>query len=155
MLTTVANHYRRRLCEHCHRLMPLHSAVCLDCGKSAVAGVADIEGSLYMNEVSRGISHPSAIDIIINSPSKDLCQVRLSLPATVGRSRAGSLTLDDPLISRAHVRLDGVRGSLIVNDLSSSNGTYLNSVRVENSVVVIGDELAIGNTVIELVGSDD
>jgi len=151
----ITNYDVGRSCEYCSRPVPLGSVVCLDCGKSAVTGVADIEGLFGKTEDRPEIGHPRAIDITIHSLNRELFQARLTLPVTVGRSRAAVLVVDDPLISRAHARLDGVRGSLIVTDLESSNGTYLNSARIGNSVVVIGDEFEIGNTVIEVIGIED
>lgn len=151
-LRLLAKHRVERLCEHCSRPIPLESVICLDCGKSTVTGVADVEGLSVEADDKGGISHPRAIIIAIQSAGKETHQERMTLPVTAGRSRAASLVMDDPLISRSHARLEGARGALIITDLGSSNGTYLNAARTRKSVVVAGDELEIGNSVISVVG---
>ncbi|HEX6200951.1 MAG TPA: SpoIIE family protein phosphatase, partial [Thermoanaerobaculia bacterium] len=53
---------------------------------------------------------------------------------TIGRARDADLTLDDRFLSRRHARLfrDGER--LLIEDLGSQNGTFVNDERVEGAV---------------------
>lgn len=141
-----------RLCERCSRPLPAASVVCLDCGKSTVIGVADVEGLSGRAEDETELGDPRAIIITIQPNGKEPYQERTTLPVTAGRSRSASLVVDDPLVSRLHARLESVHGALIVTDQGSSNGTYLNATRIRKSVVTVGDELEIGNSVLELVG---
>jgi DNA-binding CsgD family transcriptional regulator len=62
----------------------------------------------------------------------------------VGRGDDVHLQLDDPSISRRHALLRAC-GELIVEDLGSRNGTFVNGQRIEQSVALrLGDELAFG-----------
>lgn len=49
---------------------------------------------------------------------------------TVGRSKRADLVLDDPMVSRIHAILMKRKGVLLVEDLGSHNGTYVNDERI-------------------------
>lgn len=54
----------------------------------------------------------------------------------------------DPYVSRRHARITRDRGMVLVEDLASSNGTF---VRIRRAIVLEpGDELLIGTTVLRL-----
>jgi hypothetical protein len=57
-------------------------------------------------------------------------------PVTIGRNRRAELRLRGDTISRHHCRLVYERGRILVEDLGSANGTYLNRVRVEGRLEV-------------------
>lgn len=68
-----------------------------------------------------------------------------ALPATLGRDdTVAAVVLDDTDVSRRHARLEVVDGELLLTDLGSTNGTYVNDVRVERHVLVRGDRIRIG-----------
>lgn len=67
----------------------------------------------------------------------------------VGRSVHADITLNDPLISRKHCRLEVGEGSCLLIDLNSSNSTRLNGRKVRGSPLVTGDELRLGSHVLE------
>lgn len=68
-----------------------------------------------------------------------------ALPATIGRdSGAAAVVLDDGNVSRRHARLEIVDNDLVLTDLGSSNGTYVNGAQVKRQVLVPGDQLRIG-----------
>ncbi len=68
-----------------------------------------------------------------------------TLPATLGRdSGAAAVVLDDGTVSRRHARLEIVDDDLVLTDLGSSNGTYVNDTRVTRQVLVPGDRVRIG-----------
>jgi sulfite reductase alpha subunit-like flavoprotein/cytochrome b involved in lipid metabolism len=68
-----------------------------------------------------------------------------SLPATLGRdSGAAAVVLDDPDVSRRHARLEIVDNDLVLTDLGSTNGTYVNDARVTRQVLEPGDRMRIG-----------
>ena len=54
------------------------------------------------------------------------------------------MVLDDSDVSRRHARLEIVDNDLVLTDLSSTNGTYVNDVQVTRRVLVAGDRLRIG-----------
>jgi pSer/pThr/pTyr-binding forkhead associated (FHA) protein len=70
----------------------------------------------------------------------------------LGRERAtADLVIDDPGVSRRHARVLEDRGDVIVEDLGSSNGTYVNGERISGPVELgAGDEVQVGATVVGL-----
>jgi pSer/pThr/pTyr-binding forkhead associated (FHA) protein len=62
----------------------------------------------------------------------------------IGRSSGGDLVLHDPRVSRHHARLFFREGRWILVDLRSTNGTYVNVVRVQRGERLPGDVLALG-----------
>ena len=71
---------------------------------------------------------------------------------TVGRAAGCQVTLDDSYASQLHARVFSREGTWYVEDLGSTNGTYLNRRRVAGPMVVKRrDRLQIGNTVLEMV----
>jgi len=70
---------------------------------------------------------------------------------TVGRAAGCQVTIDDTYASQLHARVFQREGQIYVEDLGSTNGTYLNRQKVTGPMVVQrGDKLQIGNTVLEL-----
>lgn len=64
----------------------------------------------------------------------------------VGRGKDCSLTLIDPSISRIHAKLTVDRGgTILIEDLKSSNGTFVNNERVEVATLSNGDVVRFGN----------
>jgi hypothetical protein len=70
---------------------------------------------------------------------------------TIGRAAACRITVDDTYVSQLHARVQTVDGQIMVEDLGSTNGTYLNRRRLTGVMVMQrGDKLQVGNTVLEL-----
>jgi hypothetical protein len=72
-------------------------------------------------------------------------------PITIGRANDATLVLSDDYASSRHARLFPQDGQWIVEDLGSTNGTYLNRSKVTRPTPVpLGVPIRIGKTVIEL-----
>jgi len=70
---------------------------------------------------------------------------------TVGRAAGCQITLEDTYASQLHARVFRKDGQLFVEDLGSTNGTYLNRKKVTAPVALRkGDRLQVGKTVMEL-----
>ena len=80
---------------------------------------------------------------------------RVPLPAGelfIGRSRTNAISLEDPLVSRKHVRIATTRDSVVAEDLDSSHGTFLNDKRTRGSVSLShGDVLQLGDAKLRFV----
>jgi len=71
---------------------------------------------------------------------------------TVGRSGT-EITVDDPEVSRRHCLLKVFGDRVIIMDLESTNGTYVDGKRVMTGNLGIGEQFTIGNTTLELAGT--
>lgn len=72
----------------------------------------------------------------------------LSLPETIiGRSSSAHVCIDSSLISRKHMSLSKSGEQCTASDLNSSNGMYLNGVKVHSAVLHEGDQIQIGDVV--------
>jgi hypothetical protein len=70
---------------------------------------------------------------------------------TLGRAGGCQVTIDDTYVSQLHARLFRREGQFYVEDLGSTNGTYLNRRKVTAPIVIRrGDRLQVGKTVLEL-----
>ena len=72
---------------------------------------------------------------------------------TVGRASGCQVTLQDDYASSLHARVFRRDGGLFLEDLGSTNGTFLNDRKVAGTVAMRrGDRVKIGGTVLEVVG---
>jgi signal transduction histidine kinase len=85
---------------------------------------------------------------------------RLELPpnaaaVSIGREAGNMIQLDDHEISRRHAEIRRVGDALVVGDLKSSNGTFVNDVRVERSELDSGDRIRVGRTLLVFARDGD
>ncbi len=67
-------------------------------------------------------------------------------PLVLGRGTGADIVLAGPLVSRRHAELTDTAHGLVVTDLGSRNGVFVNGHRISNAVVLeVGDSLAIGD----------
>jgi pSer/pThr/pTyr-binding forkhead associated (FHA) protein len=72
-------------------------------------------------------------------------------PVLIGRADDSTLVLTDDYASTRHARLSPRGGDWFVEDLGSTNGTYLDRSKVTTAVrVPVGTPVHVGKTVIEL-----
>ncbi|MBT0771194.1 FHA domain-containing protein [Kineosporia sp. J2-2] len=72
-------------------------------------------------------------------------------PILIGRAPESTLVLDDDYASGRHARLSLRHGQWMVEDLGSTNGTFLGRNRVQDPVPIApGAQVRIGRTVLEL-----
>ena len=97
--------------------------------------------------------------IVVEGPSLGK-QVRLDADELViGRSEEAVVQLDDKLISREHAKLvaerDGDRTTYYIVDQGSTNGTYLNGLRVGRASLHEGDKIHVGGTILRFSFHDE
>ena len=67
---------------------------------------------------------------------------------TLGRDPASSLAFDEPSVSWHHARIVVRQGNMALDDLGSTNGTFVNGTRVKTPAVVrAGDRIEMGTIV--------
>ncbi len=87
---------------------------------------------------------------IIEGPAKGK-SLNLTNELIIGRADKCHLILDDTYVSQVHARIFSKGDGFLVEDLGSTNGTYLNRRRITSPVELQrGDRVKIGKTVLEL-----
>ncbi|HWF85505.1 MAG TPA: FHA domain-containing protein [Vicinamibacterales bacterium] len=85
---------------------------------------------------------------ILQSDAADAEAMIFRLPAgaikTVGRASRADFIVDAALVSRLHCRLTATEDRIDVEDLQSTNGTFVNDTRVERANLAGGDRLRVG-----------
>ena len=83
-----------------------------------------------------------------NSGEKaDLAQA----PILIGRGTDAAIRLDDDYVSTRHARIASSGDQWFVEDLGSTNGTYVGSARItQPTTLTLGTQVRIGKTILEL-----
>jgi sulfite reductase (NADPH) flavoprotein alpha-component len=93
---------------------------------------------------------------ILTTSTRKTPALTFRLPAstmkTLGRATRSDFILDVAMVSRVHCRLttDQV-GELVVEDLDSTNGTFVNDQRIQRAVLTSGDRLRVGRCELAIV----
>ncbi|MGB7848968.1 MAG: FHA domain-containing protein [Candidatus Acidiferrum sp.] len=76
-------------------------------------------------------------------------------PVTIGRSPDNDIPVDNPAVSNHHARVYYEGGKLVVEDLDSLNGTFVNDLRVERAMLHDGDSIWVGKHHIKVDATAD
>ncbi len=88
--------------------------------------------------------------LILNSPDNAERELKLSLPATVGRGRDAKVKLIHSKVSRVHCEFFEQDGVLYVRDLGSTNGTFVGERKVDEPTPIRpGETVTIGEVQFE------
>jgi predicted component of type VI protein secretion system len=87
---------------------------------------------------------PLNAKLIVVGGDVKTAEIKLRLPSTIGRGRGASIMLPHPLVSRQHCELFESQGKLMVRDLGSLNGTFINNERISEAPLPTGELLTIG-----------
>ncbi|WP_372730086.1 FHA domain-containing protein [Nocardioides sp.] len=72
-------------------------------------------------------------------------------PILIGRGADAAIRLDDDYVSTRHARIAASGDQWFVEDLGSTNGTYIGSVRItQPTTITLGTQVRIGKTILEL-----
>lgn len=64
-------------------------------------------------------------------------------PIAIGRAPDNDVRIDDPRVSRHHARIVAREGGLVLVDLGSTNGTWVDGLRVSELALGLGDRIDI------------
>jgi FHA domain-containing protein len=88
--------------------------------------------------------------VVVTSGPETGRRVELDLEVAIGRQDT-DLIVEDPEVSRRHAVLRRSDGSVIVEDLDSTNGTFVNGERIRSPIAVgPGDQIRVGQTTLEI-----
>ena len=95
-----------------------------------------------LDEIDEPAGKPECLLIDVSTGMK--FEVKQS-PALIGRERTeGGIVLRDPNVSRRHAELTFDGNRWYIKDLNSTNGTLVNDVMVQKTILRNGDMLTIG-----------
>lgn len=98
----------------------------------------------------RSSSRPSQLAIIEPDELVGIAY-ELNGELTLGRAPGCSIVLDQQYVSQVHCRLFIREDTLFVEDLGSTNGTWINGTRAQGQLPArIGDKIQTGNVVMEV-----
>ena len=143
-------------CNQCGHRNPPSSSFCSSCG--AVLDLPD-ERTIVIAMVDPMQDLPGASDnatirlgdvgghgvLVVRSGEMTGSRFTLNKDLTqIGRHSESDILFDDITVSRRHAEIVKTSNSLIIRDLGSLNGTYVNQSRVDEFAITHGDELQVG-----------
>lgn len=69
-----------------------------------------------------------------------------NVPVLIGRAGDAPIRVDDEFVSRKHCEVYLQDGKVVLRDLQSHNGTFVNGQRITEILLASGDKLQIGET---------
>ena len=110
-----------------------------------------LDDHLFLKEFAFRAEVTQAAMVVTAGPLRGTSLSLGSTPILIGRAPECTLVLDDDFASGRHARLFPQDGGWAVEDLGSTNGTFLGGVRVgEPTRVDLGVPVRVGRTVLEL-----
>ncbi len=79
------------------------------------------------------------------------CFVNPRQPVTMGRAMENTIVLTSPYVSRKHAQIRHTNSGYEVEDLGSTNGTFVNGAKVGKQPIQVGDKIRIGSFVINFL----
>ena len=93
---------------------------------------------------------PSQV-VIVDGGNKGEAVSLDNAPLLIGRGTDAAIRLDDDYVSTRHARIVSNGDQWFVEDLGSTNGTYVGSRRITQPTALgVGSQVRIGKTVLEL-----
>jgi diguanylate cyclase (GGDEF)-like protein len=116
--------------------------------KGSPAATRTVAHSSLEDLITPRLEPGKACLIVIRGRSVGLLLELQKLPAVVGRSPDVELTIDDLAVSRRHAQVERGPDGFLVRDLGSTNGVFVNGVRVQAQALRDGDRIQIGTAAI-------
>ncbi len=89
--------------------------------------------------------------LVVDGENKGARAELADAPLLIGRGPDAAIRLDDDYVSTRHARIALSGDQWFVEDLGSTNGTYIGSVRLtQPTTLTLGTQVRIGKTVLEL-----
>lgn len=93
--------------------------------------------------------------LLLTTPDGRTTRVEVREPeTTIGRATGNALMLDSPMASRRHAVLRTAGPFCTLQDLDSSNGTYVNGSLIKSQVLANGDTIGIADCLLRFVATE-
>ncbi len=103
-----------------------------------------IELPLRTVEKQAAAPPPQVVLSVVAGPDRDR-EITVPLPCVIGR-KEGDLILGDRTVSGRHALMRRSGGSLVIEDLGSTNGTYVNGFEIRARELLGGELITLGET---------
>ncbi|WP_437820581.1 sigma 54-interacting transcriptional regulator [Sorangium sp. So ce1078] len=112
-------------------------------------GVTDPIAMSQVRDALRQLSRergpqPHVLLIIYHRHGAETVRLTEGVGVVVGRDPSADVAIPERSLSRRHARFTFQRGDVLIEDLGSTNGTFLSGQRVEQGVLKPGDEVVLG-----------
>jgi len=77
--------------------------------------------------------------------------VRPNQPVVIGRAAELDIVLVEDMVSRKHAKITLSDGKVLLEDLGSTNGTYVNGEKVQAALLREGDRILVGTSILKLM----
>ncbi len=137
-------------CPSCDADLPAGVSVCPECGTALETDPTIAYVPLHEDQplTADEAAHVSGIHgfalVVARGPQAGMTYVLLPGKTTVGRNPDCDIFLDDITVSRHHCHFVWESSALTLEDSGSTNGTYVNGSRVDQSDLSPGDEVIVG-----------
>ena len=144
-------------CNQCGHRNPPGSNFCSSCGGALEHPAGEDTTITFLPNESAGEVADEELTVSLDEASGDLGVLvvkrgpnagsRFALEDDVvhaGRHPESELFLDDITVSRRHAEFVRQGGTVVVRDVGSLNGTYVNRERIDETPLANGDEVQIG-----------
>jgi hypothetical protein len=155
------------VCPHCGHDTPDDAArFCAACGRSLTGGAeSSAEATSVLSLGGDSAGDTGEVEVAVGDPEQEMAARLQSGTAllvvrrgpasgarflldkdvtTAGRHPDSDIFLDDVTVSRHHAEFSRVGQNFQLRDMGSLNGTYVNRSRIDDVVLVSGDEVQIG-----------
>jgi len=112
--------------------------------------IEDFESPDIPHVVIRDNKKPAVHIVFIEGPYKGKT-MSAQVPCVIGRKQA-DIHIKDRYISRRHAHIIEIQGKFFIEDLESTNGTYVNNEKIKVHELHAGDMITIGETTMKIVG---
>ena len=125
-------------------------------GGRAVSPPADYDTQLLAVEGEKDVVFQRKCQLVVLNGVNKGKKLDLNRPVTkIGKKENNELILDEKTVSRNHVEIVQLENSYVLKDLESTNGTYINDIRVKEAYLSPGDVIRIGTIRIEFIAFDE
>jgi pSer/pThr/pTyr-binding forkhead associated (FHA) protein len=80
--------------------------------------------------------------------------LRMDREIVVGRSSDLDMVLVEDMVSRKHAKISAAGDQIVIQDLGSTNGTFVNGEKIKKARLKEGDRILIGTSIIKLIAVD-
>jgi DNA-binding NtrC family response regulator len=93
--------------------------------------------------------------LVVRGPDRGESIAIGSLPLTLGSGNVCDVPLSDPTISRRHLGVEPGSDGVVLRDLGSTNGSFVQGARFNELTLGFGTEVTIGKTVLKYVPNEE